>query len=141
METTAEAPGVPGWEGTPHRRRDGRRPEHGVRFLRNHRLRILRMVDSGGKSDIAEGCWRLSVLLDSLKLSEDLNVQFPAVFKLYEAIKHMPILSARKKLDKQSRMKLDLERMKIEAELAEDIRRDISLLHQYANERNSMLSQ
>jgi len=91
--------------------------------------------------DIAEGCWRLSVLLDSLKLSEDLNVQFPAVFKLYEAIKHMPILSARKKLDKQSRMKLDLERMKIEAELAEDIRRDISLLHQYANERNSMLSQ
>ena len=91
--------------------------------------------------DIAEGCWRLSVLLDSLKLSQDLNVQFPAIFKLYEAIKHMPIMSARKKLDKQSRMKLDLERMKIEAELAEDIRRDITLLHQYANERNSILSQ
>ena len=91
--------------------------------------------------DIAEGCWRLSVLLDSLKLSQDLNVQFPAIFKLYEAIKHMPIMSARKKLDKQSRMKLDLERMKIEAELAEDIRRDITLLHQYANERNSMLSE
>ncbi|MGB2742398.1 MAG: DUF2489 domain-containing protein [Cognaticolwellia sp.] len=91
--------------------------------------------------DIAEGCWRLSVLLDSLKLSQDLNLQFPAVFKLYEAIKHMPIMSARKKLDKQSRMKLDLERMKIEAELAEDIRRDITLLHQYANERNSMLSE
>ena len=91
--------------------------------------------------DIAEGCWRLSVLLDSLKLSQDLNVQFPAIFKLYEAIKHMPIMSARKKLDKQSRMKLDLERMKIEAELAEDIRRDITLLHQYANERNRMLSE
>ena len=90
--------------------------------------------------DIAEGCWRLSVLLDSLKLSQDLNVQFPAVFKFYEAIKHMPILAARKKLDKQSRMKLDLERMKLEAEMAEDIRQDIELLHQYANERNSMLS-
>lgn len=91
--------------------------------------------------DIAEGCWRLSVLLDSLKLSQDLNVQFPSVFKFYEAIKHMPILAARKKLDKQSRMKLDLERMKLEAEMAEDIRQDIELLHQYANERNSMLSQ
>lgn len=91
--------------------------------------------------DIAEGCWRLSVLLDSLKLSQDLNVQFPAVFKFYEAIKHMPILAARKKLDKQTRMKLDLERMKLEAEMAEAIRQDIELLHQYANERNSMLSE
>lgn len=91
--------------------------------------------------DLAEGCWRLSVLLDSLKLSQDLNLQFPAVFKFYEGIKHMPILAERKKLDKRTRMKLDLERMKLEAELAKDIRRDIGLLHQYANERNSMLSQ
>lgn len=91
--------------------------------------------------DIAEGCWRLSVLLDSLKLSQDLNLQFPAVFKFYEAIKHMPILAARKKLDKKTRMKLDLERMKLEAEMAEAIRQDIELLHQYANERNSMLSE
>jgi len=91
--------------------------------------------------DLAEGCWRLSVLLDSLKLSQDLNLQFPAVFKFYQAIKHMPILEARKKLDKKSRMKLDFERMKLEAELAEDIRRDLELLHQYANERNSMLSE
>ncbi|ASP47560.1 DUF2489 domain-containing protein [Cognaticolwellia beringensis] len=90
--------------------------------------------------DIAEGCWRLSVLLDSLKLSQDLHVQFPAIFKFYEAIKHMPILAARKKLDKKSRMKLDFERMKLEAEMADDIRKDIELLHQYANERNSMLS-
>lgn len=91
--------------------------------------------------DIAEGCWRLSVLLDSLKLSQNLNVQFPSVFNFYEAIKHMPILSARKKLDKKSRMKLDFERMKLEAEMADDIRKDIELLHQYANERNSMLSE
>ncbi len=91
--------------------------------------------------DIAEGCWRLSVLLDSLKLSQDLNVQFPAIFTFYEAIKHMPILAARKKLDKKTRMKLDFERMKLEAEMADAIRQDIALLHQYANERNSMLSE
>lgn len=90
--------------------------------------------------DLAEGCWRLSVLLDSLKLSQDLQLQFPAVFQLYEAIKHMPILAARKELDKKARMKLDYDRMKLEASLAEDIRRDLELLHQYANERASMLS-
>jgi len=90
--------------------------------------------------DLAEGCWRLSVLLDSLKLSQELNKQFPTVFKFYEAIKHMPILAERKTLDKKNRMKLDLERMKLEAELADGIRQDIELLHQYANERNAMLS-
>lgn len=90
--------------------------------------------------DLAEGCWRLSVLLDSLKLSQDLQLQFPAVFQLYEAIKHMPILAARKKLDKKSRMKLDYDRMKLEASLAEDIQRDIELLHQYANEQATVLS-
>ncbi|WP_085300480.1 DUF2489 domain-containing protein [Cognaticolwellia mytili] len=90
--------------------------------------------------DLAEGCWRLSVLLDSLKLSQDLQLQFPAVFQLYEAIKHMPILAARKELDKKSRMKLDYDRMKLEASLAEDIQRDIELLHQYANEQATVLS-
>ena len=53
----------------------------------------------------------------------------------------MPILAERKKLDKKTRMKLDFERMKLEAELAEGIRQDIELLHQYANERNAMLSE
>lgn len=90
--------------------------------------------------DFAEGCWRLSVLLDSLKLSQDLQLQFPAIFQLYNAIKHMPILEERKKLDKKARMKLDLERMKAEAALTDDIRRDLELLHQYANERFTMLS-
>ncbi|SEL49764.1 Protein of unknown function [Colwellia chukchiensis] len=90
--------------------------------------------------DFAEGCWRLSVLLDSLKLSEALNKQFPAIFEFYNGIKHMPILKERKALDKKTRMKLDFERMKLEAELADDIRRDIELLHQYANERAHILT-
>ena len=89
--------------------------------------------------DFAEGCWRLCVLLDSLKLSEKLSTHFPAIFKLYDAIKHMPILEQRKKLEKQERMKLDFERMKIEAELTNDIKKDLEQLHQYALERISML--
>lgn len=90
--------------------------------------------------DLSEGCWRLSVLLDSLKTSQDLNVQFPAIFELYEAIKHMPIREARKQLTKQQRMKLDLERTKTEARLQADVFNNLQLLHNYAIERISFLS-
>lgn len=90
--------------------------------------------------DIAEGCWRLSVLLDSLKLSSELAPQFPSIFELYNAIKHMPILEERKKLEKKERMKLDYERIKIEAELAPSIVKDVESLHQYARERLSVIN-
>lgn len=90
--------------------------------------------------DLAEGCWRLSVLLDSLKLSEALEREFPSIYQLYNGIKHMPILEARKKLTKKERMKLDYERMKLEAELTDKIHQDIELLHQYANERSASLA-
>ncbi|MDG1751843.1 MAG: DUF2489 domain-containing protein [Thalassotalea sp.] len=91
--------------------------------------------------DISEGCWRLSVLLDSLKTSENHSAQFPAIFELYAAIKHMPILDARKKLEKRERMKLDLERVKTEARLLEAVKSDIESLHQYAVERVKSLTQ
>jgi hypothetical protein len=90
--------------------------------------------------DIAEGCWRLSVLLDSLKLSEGLSEEFPAVFQLYNEIKHMPILEERKKLAKNERMKLDLQRMKAETNLSAKIIIDVTALHQYAQERVSALA-
>ncbi|MBA6361586.1 DUF2489 domain-containing protein [Colwellia sp. BRX8-2] len=90
--------------------------------------------------DIAEGCWRLSVLLDSLKLSSGLSAEFPAVFELYDKIKHMPILDARKKLAKNERMKLDFERMKAESDLSAQINIDVISLHQYAQERMSALA-
>ena len=44
------------------------------------------------------------------------------------AIKHMPILEERKKLSKNERMKLDLERMKAESSLAVKIKADVELL-------------
>ncbi|WP_206482966.1 DUF2489 domain-containing protein [Thalassotalea sp. G2M2-11] len=91
--------------------------------------------------DISEGCWRLAVLLDSLKTVNDLSVQFPAIFELYSAIKHMPILEARKKLSKQERMKFDLERTKIEARLQPSVFQAVDHLHNYAVEKISALSQ
>jgi hypothetical protein len=49
-----------------------------------------------------EGCWRLSVLLASLKTMSDLGKQFPSIFGLYEIIKDFAILDARKTLTKNS---------------------------------------
>ncbi len=90
--------------------------------------------------DISEGCWRLSVLLDSLKTSSELHLQFPAIFELYNAIKHMPIREERKKLEKRQRMKLDLERTKVEARLQPSVHENLQLLHNYATERISALT-
>lgn len=112
--------------------------KHDTKILNSVVIIVRAMKEE--QCDVAEGCWRLSVLLDSLKLSESLSTEFPAIFELYEAIKHMPILEERKKLVKQERMKLDFERMQAEATLATKIKADIELLHQYARERLSALA-
>ncbi len=89
--------------------------------------------------DFSEGCWRLSILLDSLKLSPELAQQFPAIFKLYNEIKHLSILDERKQLEKKQRMKEDYQRMSIEAQLHSEIVADLDLLQQYVTERMSIL--
>jgi len=86
-----------------------------------------------------EGCWRLSVLLDSLKTSAELDQQFPAIFKLYNEIKHLAILEERKKLSKQERMKEDFQRMTLVADMHQEIVSDLDLLQQYTTERMSIL--
>lgn len=82
--------------------------------------------------DISEGCWRLSVLLDSLKTVQALSKKFPSIFELYEEIKEMPIMEARKKLEKKERMKLDLQRLKAESRLVDAIKQEIEQLHTFA---------
>ncbi|PCH95741.1 MAG: hypothetical protein COB83_07785 [Gammaproteobacteria bacterium] len=90
--------------------------------------------------DFSEGCWRLSVLLDSLKLSSELAGQFPAIFKLYNEIKHLCILDDRKLLDKKQRMQQDYQRITVEAKLHSEILSDLDLLQQYTTERMSILN-
>lgn len=89
--------------------------------------------------DFSEGCWRLSVLLTSLKMSSELELQFPSIFKLYNEIKHLSILDGRKQLDKSQRMKQDYQRMTIEAQLHSEIVIELDLLQQYTVERMSIL--
>lgn len=112
--------------------------QHDVKVLNSVVIIVRAMKEE--QCDISEGCWRLSVLLDSLKVIQNLNSEFPAIFELYGAIKHMPILEERKKLEKKERMKLDFERVKIEANLTDAVSEDIERLHTYANERIKALS-
>lgn len=82
--------------------------------------------------DYAEGCWRLCVLLGSLKATPVPKQQFPAVFQLYNAIKALSILDARKSLSKQERMKEDLARAKAEAQFNDAVTAELPALLTFA---------
>lgn len=90
--------------------------------------------------DISEGCWRISVLLDSLQTQETLEQDFPAIFELYRGIKHLAILDDRKALSKQVRMKQDVDRLKLEAQLGDRIKDDLVNLHTFAAQQQIALS-
>ncbi len=82
---------------------------------------------------LSEGCWRLSVLLDSLKTVAGFEHQFSAIYGFYNKIKHMAILDNRKKLEKKQRMKEDYERIRYEAEYQDAVMRDLALLAKFAD--------
>ncbi len=112
---------------------------HDTKVLNSISIIVRAMKEE--QCDLSEGCWRLCVLLGSLKTSKTLEQEFPAIFELYEKIKHMSILDNRKELNKKERMSQDFARMKLESALKAKIQADLELLHQYSNERISMLKQ
>ena len=87
-----------------------------------------------------EGCWRLSVLLSSLKTMPDLIEQFPSIFALYESIKDFAILDARKALSKKQRMREDYQRMQALNKMHDGILTDLTALHQFTSEALARLS-
>lgn len=111
--------------------------QHDIKIINSVIIIVRAMKEE--QCDYSEGCWRLSVLIESLKTSQGLEQQFPAIFDLYNQIKHMQILDARKTLAKKDRMKQDLERVKAETSLYDSINQDLTLLLQYAQERLSAL--
>lgn len=83
--------------------------------------------------EISEGCWRLSVLIDSIdEHAVTFHRKFPAIFNLYNKIKHMPILEDRKSLSKKEKLTLDMERMGYELELESAVQSDIDNLLPYS---------
>lgn len=112
--------------------------------LHNHDKKVLDSVViitramQAQQCDFSEGCWRLCVLLDSMKTADSQAQQFPAIFQLYDAIKDLSILDARKNLPKQQRMKEDLTRAKAEAAFTDNISAELPLLLQYATTLNDV---
>jgi hypothetical protein len=90
--------------------------------------------------DFDEGCWRLSVLMSSLKTVTELSVEFPAVFGLYDEIKDLAILDARKILTKQERMREDYKRMTALTNMHDGVVAELDALHTYTVEQLARLS-
>jgi len=87
-----------------------------------------------------EGCWRLSVLLSSLKTVTELSLQFPAIFALYDEIKELAILDARKTLSKKERMREDYKRMTALEKMHDKVVAELDSLYQYTTEQLVHLS-
>jgi hypothetical protein len=82
-----------------------------------------------------EGCWRLSVLLSSLKTLTELSVKFPGIFGLYDAIKDLAILDARKNLTKKERMHEDYKRITVLDKMHDEVVTDLGVLYQFTTEQ------
>ncbi|WP_019029764.1 DUF2489 domain-containing protein [Colwellia piezophila] len=87
-----------------------------------------------------EGCWRLSVLLSSLKTMTEMPVKFPGVFGLYDAIKDLAIRDARKTLTKKQRMREDYQRMTALDKMHDGVVTDLGDLHQFTTEQLTRLT-
>jgi hypothetical protein len=87
-----------------------------------------------------EGCWRLSVLLSSLKTITDLSEKFPGIYGLYDAIKELAILDARKLLTKKERMREDYQRMTALESMHNDVVSDLGLLYDFTTEQLTRLA-
>ncbi|EDQ02486.1 DUF2489 domain-containing protein [Shewanella benthica] len=73
------------------------------------------------RCELSEGVMRIAKLFNILSMSEQVEAQYPAIFKHFSVIQAHPIMTQRKKLQKQQRMKLDFARMRSEAGLEADI--------------------
>ncbi|QGG81097.1 DUF2489 domain-containing protein [Litorivicinus lipolyticus] len=78
--------------------------------------------------DVSEGALRLKPLLDAVDTSWLQRSDLRAILVMAEALADQPIKDARNALDKQTRMRLDLERMKLESEHAESVRAACAVL-------------
>ena len=87
-----------------------------------------------------EGCWRLSMLLSSLKTVTELPLQFPAIFTLYDEIKELAIRDARKALTKKERMREDYQRMTALNKMHDKVVADLDVLHQFTSEQLTRLT-
>lgn len=101
-----------------------------ARTARAERLKdsivIIAKAMQNGDCNYSEGVIRLKMLLDPLG-QKKLN-QYQAMFELYEVVQDMPTHEARRVLQKNERMRLDLARESAEAKLEEAIKTELKQL-------------
>ncbi len=77
------------------------------------------------RCELSEGVMRIGKLFELIGKATEVRPSYPALFQHFDVIKTHPIMEQRKSLEKQQRMKLDLERMKSETALETNIHQEI----------------
>jgi hypothetical protein len=117
-----------------------------IEALREHDTKIFDSVILISKAmlaeqcELSEGCWRITVLLDSLKTRGPFNTKIPAIYTLYDNIKHMAILADRKSLEKKQRMQQDFDRLRFEADALEAVTLELTQLLTLAEQEKQQLA-
>ncbi|MGM8227553.1 DUF2489 domain-containing protein [Cellvibrio sp. ARAG 10.3] len=92
--------------------------EQAIREQRAHINRSIQILAQASQSEdltLTEASIRISVLLDSLGVGDDVREEFSAFYQLRSLTEHIPILDGWKKLSRKEQMQFDLQRMKHEA--------------------------
>ncbi len=92
--------------------------EQAIREQRAHVNRSIQILAQASQSEdltLTEASIRISVLLDSLGVGDDVREEFSAFYQLRSLTEHIPILDGWKKLSRKEQMQFDLQRMKHEA--------------------------
>ncbi|MEI6893461.1 MAG: DUF2489 domain-containing protein [Colwellia sp.] len=85
--------------------------------------------------DFDEGCWRLSVLLSSLKTLSQLPIKLLGIYGLYDEIKDLAIRDARKNLTKKERMREDYRRTVALNKNHDEVVTDLDELYLFSTEQ------
>jgi hypothetical protein len=80
----------------------------------NRSIQIIAQSVENDDLTLTEASIRISVLLDSLGVGDDVREEFSAFYQLAEATDHIPILDAWKKLDRKQQRDFDRQREQAE---------------------------
>jgi hypothetical protein len=84
-------------------------------------IKIIAQCMLDEQMELSEGCIRIKVLLDHVAPEFHQDPYFKVFSIIYDATRHMPTHEARKAAEKKLIMKLDLERLTLEADHKDEI--------------------
>lgn len=92
-----------------------------MRLNATQSIKVIAQCMLDEQVELSEGCIRIKVLLDHVAPELHEDPYFKIFALVYDATRHMPTHEARKETDRKTIMKLDLERMKMEAKHKDEI--------------------